>query len=90
MNTADKREVAMSDDKKPIQNQSDQPNEGEGNRTAARHYNQAQHQFAKSGKVEPKAREARAAIDGPEGKVLKQAEKVGRSHGHGKDPLLKR
>jgi hypothetical protein len=31
-------------------------NEGEGNKTAAREYNEAQKRFAQSGKVEQKAR----------------------------------
>ena len=37
-------------------------NEGEGNKTAARQYNEAQHRFAQSGKVEEKAREAERAL----------------------------
>src|SRR5216684_1352689 len=41
-----------------------QQNEGEGNRTAAREYNKAQHDFARSGKVDEKAREARRAVAG--------------------------
>src|SRR5713226_8565735 len=45
-------------------NDTTQQNEGEGNRTAAREYNKAQHDFARSGKVEEKAREARRAVEG--------------------------
>jgi ElaB/YqjD/DUF883 family membrane-anchored ribosome-binding protein len=55
-------------------------NEGEGNKTAARQYNEAQKGFAQSGKVEEKAREAEQALDGPEKAALQHAEDVGRSH----------
>jgi hypothetical protein len=37
-------------------------NEGEGNRTSARHYNQQLHDFVVSGKVEPAAHEAEAYV----------------------------
>jgi hypothetical protein len=39
----------------------DQKNEGEGNKTAAREFNQAQTKFTRSGKVEPAARKAKQA-----------------------------
>ena len=54
-----------------------QQNEGEGNRTAARHYNKDTRDFVQSGKVEQSAAEARKAIEGDEGKALKRAEKQG-------------
>jgi hypothetical protein len=54
-----------------------QRNEGEGNKTAARHYNEATTEFAKSGKVEEKAREARKAVDGQDGEKLRKAEREG-------------
>jgi hypothetical protein len=54
-----------------------QPNEGEGYKTAAREYNEAQHRFAQSGQVEEKAREAARAIDSPERAELERAEAVG-------------
>jgi hypothetical protein len=76
----------MTDDRKD----SGQANEGEGNKTAARRYDEAQAGFAKSGKVAGKAREAREAIDGPEGKELEKAEAEGKSHNAGEDPALKR
>jgi hypothetical protein len=57
----------------------DQANEGEGNRTAARNYNRKTEAFAKSGKVERKAREARKAIEGAEGEELKRAEQAGKA-----------
>jgi len=63
-------------------------NEGEGNKTAARQYNEAQERFAQSGQVEEKAREAEQALDGPEKAALQHAEDVGRSHiaGEGRRP----
>lgn len=41
-------------------------NEGEGNKTAARQYNEAQRRFVQSDAVEQKAREAEKAIEGGE------------------------
>jgi hypothetical protein len=76
----------MTDERKG----SGQTNEGEGNKTAARHYNDAQAGFAKSGKVADKAREARDAIEGSEGKELEKAAAAGKSHSAGEDPALKR
>ncbi len=61
----------MTDDRKAPDNQ------GEGNREAARHYNDAQEKFARSGKVEEAARDAKNALDGPEAKDLKDAEREG-------------
>ena len=57
-----------------------QRNEGEGNKSAARRYNQASQQFARSGRVRKQAAAARKAIDGPENKDLRKAEAIGRSH----------
>jgi hypothetical protein len=48
-------------------------NQGEGNYEADRHFRKEQAEFAKSGKVEPKAREAEEALDGPEGEELERA-----------------
>jgi hypothetical protein len=61
----------MSQDRKAPDNQ------GEGNREAARHYNDAQHKFAESGKVDKAAEDAKKAIDGPEAQDLKDAEREG-------------
>ena len=52
----------------------DQKNEGEGNRTAARRYNQAVEKTVKSGVVPEKARAAARALEGPEGGELRRAE----------------
>ena len=68
----------------------DQKNEGEGNRTAARQYNEAQRRFVKSGKVEEKAKEAERAIADKEGDALREAELVGKRHTHEEDPEIKR
>ena len=64
-------------------------NEGEGNKTAARQYNEAQHKFAKSGKVEDKAREAEHALD-KDKQELERAEAIGKRHSHGEDPKLRK
>jgi hypothetical protein len=82
-------EFTMNDKAKTPQS-GGQQNEGEGNKTAAREYNKATTDFAQSGKVEGKAREAKDAVDGAEGEELRAAERKGQSHSHGEDPELKR
>jgi hypothetical protein len=79
------RRFLMVDKQNPTGNS---PNEGEGNKTAARQYNEAQQRFAQSGKVEEKAREAEKALDGPEKEALQQAEAVGKRHSAGEDPAV--
>jgi hypothetical protein len=64
-------------------------NEGEGNKTAARHYNEKAERFANSGQVEDKAREAEEALGGSEGRTLERAEAEGKSHAAGEDPAVK-
>jgi hypothetical protein len=59
---------------------SEQPNEGEGNGTAARRYNEAQRRFVRSGQVEEKAREAKKALEGSEQREMERAEAVGKRH----------
>ena len=49
---------------------------GEGNYEAAEEFQNEQHAFAKSGKVEEKAREAADALDGPEAEELEKARKA--------------
>lgn len=46
---------------------------GEGSYDGAEKYQKAQHDFAKSGKVEKKAREAAEALDGEEAAELEKA-----------------
>ena len=48
---------------------------GEGSYEGAEQFQKEQHEFAKSGQVEKKAREAADALDGPEGEELEKAEK---------------
>ena len=70
--------------------ESEQVNEGEGNRTAARAYNRAQRHFAETQQVEEKAREAERALDGPEAQELAEAEAIGRRHTAEEDPAVHR
>lgn len=76
--------------KKPSTDTSDQPpaNQGEGNRAAARSYNEATKAFVASGKVAEAAQDAARAVAGPEGEKLRQAEREGKRHSHGEDPQL--
>ncbi|WP_292531746.1 hypothetical protein [Methylocystis sp.] len=55
-------------------------NEGEGNRTAAKQYNEAARKFVESGKVDKAAKDAEQAIEGAEAEELKRAEDEGRAH----------
>jgi hypothetical protein len=59
---------------------SGQQNEGEGNKTAARHYNEDTRKFVKDGKVEQAAKDAEKALDGAEGQELRKAEREGLKH----------
>ena len=63
--------------------------QGEGNRTAARRYNEETTDFARSGRVDQAARDAR-----PEGaeqaRDMERAEAEGKSHSRGEDPLLRK
>jgi len=52
-----------------------EPNEGEGNRTAARRYDTATVEYIESGRSEPAAKAASEALDGPEGEELREAER---------------
>ena len=47
-----------------------QRNEGEGNKTAARQYNDAQRQFVRGGEVDEQAHAAEEALDSAERSVL--------------------
>jgi hypothetical protein len=68
-----------------------QRNEGEGNRTAAREYNQAQQRFVRSGQVDQKAREAERDLrDRDIRRELEHAETIGRRHPGGEDPEIRR
>jgi hypothetical protein len=66
-------------------------NEGEGNRTAARKYNQAQQRFVNSGQVDEKARQAERDLRNEDiRRELEQAEVVGKRHAAGEDPEVTR
>lgn len=66
-----------------------QRNEGEGNKTAARRYNETQRRFVESGKVDRKAREAEQALDRDKAE-LERAEAIGKRHEAGEDPAITR
>ncbi len=68
----------------------DQKNEGEGSRTAARQYNEAQQRFAQSGKVKAAAEDAAHAVDSSERPALQEAERIGKAHAKAEDPAVKR
>lgn len=55
-----------------------QPNEGEGNYTAAREFVRQEREFVKSGQVEPAAKEAERAQQTSEKNELEKAETIGR------------
>ena len=63
-------------------------NEGEGNKTAAREYNQGATEHAQSGKSDKAAKAAAEALDSPEGSSLRDAENKGRKQSKGEDPQL--
>lgn len=66
-------------------------NEGEGNRTAARQYNEAQRQFVRSGQVDQKAHQAEHDLSNEKiRRELEHAEAVGRRHSAGEDPEVTR
>jgi hypothetical protein len=57
-----------------------QANEGEGSRTAARHYNAGVRQTVRSGHIDEKGRQAARALEGPEGPELRKAEEEAKHH----------
>ena len=69
---------------------SQEKNQGEGNREAARAYNQDQQRFVKAGKVDEAARDAERATQGHEKDELRRAEQKGKSHAAEHDPQEKR
>jgi len=58
-------------------------NEGEGNRTAARNYNEQTRAFIDAGKVEEAAEAAKDALAGDERDELDEAEALGKSKARG-------
>ncbi len=57
--------------------------QGEGDYTAGRRFQEEETKFAKEGPVEAKAKEAAAALDGPEGAELEAArQETGKKKAH--------
>jgi hypothetical protein len=54
-------------------------NQGEGDRRSARSYNEHVRDFIEDDRVEPAARAAASAIDGPDGPGLRAAEEAGKA-----------
>ncbi len=65
-------------------------NQGEGDKISAEKYNKETTEFAKSGRVEAAAQDAKKALDGKERDALIAAEADGKSHSHGEDSQVKR
>jgi hypothetical protein len=65
-------------------------NQGEGNRDAARAYNESTREFVDSGKVESSAQDAKRARQGAERGDLDRAEEIGKGHAKAEDPQVKR
>ncbi len=65
-------------------------NQGEGDKISAEKYNKDTTGFAKSGRVEAAAKDAKKALEGKERDDLMSAEALGKSHSHGEDPAIKR
>jgi Cdc6-like AAA superfamily ATPase len=65
---------------------------GEGDYEAARRYNKHSEDFIQNnpGKVDQAAKDARIAIDSPEGDVLEKAEREGKSHAKEEDLAITR
>lgn len=78
-------------DQKEKENIQKSQNEGEGNRTAAREYNQAQQRFVKSGRVNQKAKAAERDLDDRDiRRDLEHTEAIGKRHVAEEDPQVKR
>ncbi|MCU0893087.1 MAG: hypothetical protein MUD06_01995 [Rhodospirillales bacterium] len=65
-------------------------NQGEGNREAAKAYNEETQRFVEAGKVEKSAADAKAAVEGEEKAELEEAERAGRARAKEFDPNVKR
>jgi len=65
-------------------------NEGEGNRTAAKEYNEKTQDFAENEDVESKAKDARDDIEQDDQAVFEDAEKLGKGKAREFDPQVQR
>lgn len=63
----------------------DNQNQGEGNREAARHYNEKTQEFVKSGQVEEAAQKA-ITMSEQEKREAEQAEEIGKARARELDP----
>lgn len=71
------------DPKKPQNADPELQNEGEGSRTGTRRYDEGAEKAAKDPAHVKKAAQAAAdALEGPEGKALREAEERGKKHEH--------
>jgi hypothetical protein len=68
---------------------SEDKNQGEGNREAAREYNQQQQEFVRDEeRVRRQADEAEKALEGGERESLERAEREGKRHAKDEDPEI--
>lgn len=65
-------------------------NQGEGNRAAARGYNEQTREFVEAGSVDAKAKEAARALDSAEAEQLREAEEKGKAKALEEDPQVHR
>ncbi len=65
-------------------------NQGEGNREAAREYNEQQQKYVEGGRVAESAEKAKQAVELDESQQLEEAEQEGKSHAKEFDPNVKR
>lgn len=75
----------MADPRRRPEQDTEQPNEGEGSRSAARAYNKDQQEFVKEGQVGEAALAARRAVE-EQGDDLEEAEREGKAHAAEHDP----
>ena len=69
--TTNESEISMTNE--TANDKSNLKMEGEGSREGSRSFQKSQHEFAESGKVEKKAKEAAAALDGDDADELELA-----------------
>ena len=74
----------------PPKDSAHQRNEGEGKKTAARQYNDAQRRFVRGGEGDRQAHAAEKAPDSAERRELEHAELIGRRHAADEDPAVKK
>jgi hypothetical protein len=66
----------------PVTKPDESQNEGEGSRSADRHYREGVRKTVESGKVGELAKEAKEAVEGPEGDALRRAEEEAKKRGN--------